>query len=131
MKIFWYDGGNRPSSEKAGMDNVPDSGHVIVGTKASIGTGAKGTGDFADLPKSLRRYGDMYQDWLDGIRQSDPDRPSCPFSYGGPLTAAYLLGNIAMKLEKSIEWDEKARRITNCPEGNQYLQRDYRKGWEI
>lgn len=131
VKVFWYDGGNRPSPEKLGIDRVPDGGHLIVGTKASIGTGAKGTGDFADVPKTLRRYGDMYQEWLAGIRESDPDRPSCPFSYGGPLTAAYLLGNIAMKLEKTIEWDEQARQITNCPDGNQYLQREYRKGWEI
>ncbi len=130
IKIFWYDGGNRPSPDKLGINPVPDSGHVLIGTKASFGTGAKSTGDFPDVPKTLRRYGDMYQDWLAGIRENDPDRPSCPFSYGGPLTAAYLLGNIAMKLEQAIEWDEMTRRITNCPDGNQYLQREYRKGWE-
>ncbi len=131
VKVFWYDGGNRPSPEKARLDRVPDGGHLLVGTKASIGTGAKGTGDFPDVPRTLRRYDDMYAEWLAGIRQGDPDRPSCPFSYAGPLTAAYLLGNIAMKLEKTIEWDESTRQITNCPEGNQYLQRPYRKGWEI
>ena len=96
-----------------------------------MGTGAKGTGDFPDVPKTLRRYGDMYQDWLAGIRESDPDRPSCPFSYGGPLTAAYLLGNIAMKINKTIEWDEQTRKITNHSDANQYLQREYRKGWKI
>ena len=82
-----------------------------------MGTGAKGTGDFPDVPQTLRRYGDMYQEWLAGIRQGDPDRPSCPFSYAGPLTAAYLLGNIAMKLEKTIEWDEKAPPGHQLPRG--------------
>jgi len=131
VKIFWYDGGNRPSPEKAGLDGVPNGGSIVVGTKASLGTGAKSSGDFADVPRTLRRYGDMYQDWLDGIRHSDPERPSCPFSYAGPLTAAYLLGNIAMKLEKTIEWDDEKGQVTNAPEANQYLQREYRKGWEI
>jgi hypothetical protein len=131
VKVYWYDGGNRPSAEKAGMEHVPDGGHLIVGTKASLGTGAKSESSFPDVPKTLRRYGDMYAEWIAGIKENDPDRPSCPFSYAGPLTEAYLLGNIAMKMEKGIEYDAKASRITNSAEANQYLQRQYRKGWEI
>jgi hypothetical protein len=131
VKIYWYDGGNRPSSEKAGMDRVPDGGHLIVGTKASLGAGAKSNRDFLGVPQTLRRYGDMYADWIAGIKESDPDRPSCPFSYAGPLTEAYLLGNIAMKMQKTIHYNAKTSRVTNCPEANQYLEREYRKGWRI
>ncbi|MHB8899232.1 MAG: Gfo/Idh/MocA family protein [Thermoguttaceae bacterium] len=131
VKIFWYDGGNRPSPEKFGADRVPESGELIVGTKASLGSGKKNAGEFADVPRTLRRYGDMYEEWLAGIRQGDPDRPSCPFSYAGPLTAAYLMGNIAMKLRKTIEWDAAAGQVTNCREASQFLQREYRKGWGI
>lgn len=131
VKVWWYDGGNRPSPEKLGMDRVPDSGSLIVGTKGSIGTGAQSSRDFSDVPRSLRRYGDMYEEWIAGIKQTDPDRPSCPFSYAGRLTAAYLLGNIAMKLETSLEWDAAANRVTNAPQANQYLQREYRTGWRI
>ena len=131
VKVYWYDGGKRPSQELVGMKNVPDGGHLIVGTKATLGTGNKSTGDFASVPKTLRRYGDMYADWIAGIKNSDPERPSCPFSYAGPLTEAYLLGNIAMKVRQTIKWDAKARKITNVPEANQYLSREYRKGWEV
>jgi len=131
LKIYWYDGGKRPSPELANMKNVPDGGHLVVGTKAILGMGNKSPGDFPDVPKTLRRYGDMYAEWIAGIKEGDPQRPSCPFSYAGPMTEAYLLGNIALKVGQRIEWDAKNMRITNCPEANQYLRREYRKGWEI
>ena len=131
VKVFWYDGGNRPSQRSSGWIGCLTAATCSSAPRPRWVPGPKGTGDFPDVPETLRRYDDMYAEWLAGIRQGDPDRPSCPFSYAGPLTAAYLLGNIAMKLEKTIEWDEKTRQVTNCPEGNQYLQREYRKGWEI
>jgi hypothetical protein len=41
------------------------------------------------------------------------------------------LGNIALKLNRKIEYDAKAMRITNCEEANQYLRREYREGWGL
>ena len=131
VKVFWYDGGKRPSSELVGMASVPDGGMLIVGTKAKLGTGNRSVRDFESVERTLHRYGDMYTEWLAGIKTSDPERPSCPFSYAGPLTEAYLLGNIALKVGQKIEWDPKAFRITNSEEANQYLKREYRRGWEI
>jgi len=131
VKVFWYDGGKTPPPDLVGMKKVPPGGWLIVGTKGILGTGNKSVKDFPDVPKTLRRYGDMYTEWLAGIKESDPDRPSCPFSYAGPLTEAYLLGNIALKVGQKIEWDAKNMRVTNCPEANQYVSREYRKGWEL
>jgi hypothetical protein len=131
VAIYWYDGGNRPAPEQVGIDRIPDSGHLIVGSKGKLGTGNLSTGSFESVPKTLRRYGDMYVEWLGGIKNGNPDQPSCPFSYAGPLTEAYLLGNIAMRVNQKIEYDAAAMRITNCEPANQYLRREYRKGWEI
>jgi hypothetical protein len=55
----------------------------------------------------------------------------CAVLNSGPLTEAYLLGNVALKVGTSIDWDAKALKVTNCPEANQYLRREYRKGWEL
>jgi len=133
VAVYWYDGGKRPSPELVGMQDVPDGGQLIVGSKAVLGTGNKSAdaAEFASVPKTFQRWGDMYQEWIAGIRQSDPNRPSCPFSYCGPMTEAYLLGNIALKVGQRIEWDPKAMRITNCERANQYLHREYRQGWEL
>jgi len=40
------------------------------------------------------------------------------------------LGNIALKLGRTIQWDAKARKITNVAEANQWLAPAYRAGWE-
>jgi len=131
VDVYWYDGGKRPSPELVRMQNVPDSGWIIVGTKATIGTGNQSLASFAGVPRTLPRYKDMYTSWLEAIRAGDPDMPSCPFHFAGPMTEAYLLGNIALKLGQAIEWDAEAFRITSPAEGNAYLTRDYRKGYEL
>ena len=53
------------------------------------------------------------------------------FAYAGPFTEAYQLGNIALRVGHRIEWDPMAFRVTNCREANQYLSREYRKGWDL
>jgi predicted dehydrogenase len=131
VKLFWHDGGKKPSPEMLGGQIGGGNGSLIIGTKATLGTGHNSVHDFPDVERSLRRPGDMYEEWIAGIKTSDPQRPSCPFSYAGPLTEAYLLGNIALKADKCVQYDAAKMRITNCEAANQYLKREYRKGWEI
>ncbi len=131
MSLYWYDGGKYPPAELLGGAEPGLNGSVIVGTKAVLGPGRQSIADFPDVPQTLRRPGNIHADWIAGIKSSDPQRPSCPFRYAGPLTEAYLLGNIALKVSRRIEWDAEAFRVTNWPEANQYLKADYRPGWEL
>jgi hypothetical protein len=76
-----------------------------------------------------------------------------PFSYGGPLTEAVLMGNLAIKAyqhkelkegkksgdwdpynypgRRTIKWDGDNMRVTNYEEANTWVKRDYREGWEL
>ncbi|MFT5751502.1 MAG: hypothetical protein ACI86L_001004 [Dokdonia sp.] len=78
---------------------------------------------------------------------------SSPFSYGGPLTEAVLMGNLAIKAfqyksfkkgkksgdwdpynypgRRTIKWDGDNMRVTNYDEANAWVKREYRKGWEL
>ena len=51
------------------------------------------------------------------------------FEYAGPLTELVHLGNIAIRAGQPIEWDAEHMRITNVPEANRFLSREYRDGW--
>ena len=42
-----------------------------------------------------------------------------------------LLGNVAYRVGKPLEWDAKSLRATNAPEAMKFLRREYRKGWEM
>jgi hypothetical protein len=71
-----------------------------------------------------------YHGWIDGCLSGV--QPSDGFEYGGPLTEAVLLGNIAVRYRDTpLQWDSQAMRISNHDEANQWLRRDYRAGWEI
>ena len=53
------------------------------------------------------------------------------FDYAGPLSETVLLGNLAVRTDKRVEWDAANMRSTNVPEANQYVKREYRKGWSL
>ncbi len=132
VDVYWYDGGKYPPTDLVRMQNVPEGGWIIVGTKAIIGTGNQSLSAFAGVPRKLPRFMATCTPvgWK-AIKAGDPDMPSCPFHFAGPMTEAYLLGNIALKLGQPIEWDAENFRITSPAEGNAYLSREYRKGWEL
>lgn len=129
VKVFWYDGGKTLPPELGG-----GLGPVYIGTKGSI---PAGRGPFQGKPEEPYTQPapgpwdreEVHVDWVRGIRTGK--QPGCHFGYSGPFTEAYLLGNIALKTGRRIEWDPQAMRITNVPEANQYLSRECRKGWEL
>lgn len=127
LKVYWYDGGQRPPANVGG-------GLVWIGTKGSL---PEGRGPFfgqktEPVPRpSPRDWGreQVHKDWVVGVKTGKP--PGCHFGYAGPFTEAYQLGNIALRVGHRIEWDPLAFRITNCREANRYLSREYRSGWEL
>jgi hypothetical protein len=42
-----------------------------------------------------------------------------------------LLGNLALRLGKRVEWDAKKMVAKNAPEAAGMVRRAYRKGWEL
>ena len=47
------------------------------------------------------------------------------------MTEAILLGNVAFRVGKRLEWDPKALKAKNCPEADAFIQHRYRKGWSL
>ncbi len=135
LKLFWYDGGKVPPGELfGGMPRRSSSGKLLIGTTGRILVGRPPfpKKDFADYQwpePTLPRRDEIHAEWIKCVRNGT--QPGCPFSYAGPMTEAYLLGNIALRVGQRIEWDPKAFRITNCPQANQYLRREYRQGWQL
>lgn len=134
VKLVWYDGGKRPPAELNDGKEFGSNGTLFVGRKGQMMVGEPPTPskDFAgyEWPKpTLPRRIEIHEDWIRAIKQND--RTGCHFGYSGPMTEAYLLGNIALKVGKKIEWDAAKMKVTNVPEANQYVKREYRKGWSL
>ena len=70
-----------------------------------------------------------HREWIEACKTGG--LTTCHFDYSGPLTEAALLGNVAYRVGRKLEWDWKGLRAANCPEANRYIQHHYRKGWGI
>jgi hypothetical protein len=67
--------------------------------------------------------------WVDAIRNGASSYGD--FLLAGPITDTFNLVAISYRLGgKQLLWDAAAGKITNIPEANQYLTREYRNGWE-
>jgi predicted dehydrogenase len=73
---------------------------------------------------------DNYQDWLDAI-EGRIDQADSNFALAGPMTETILLGVLAQRApDKKLTWDHEQLEVTGHPELKQYIQREYRAGWQ-
>ena len=89
--------------------------------------------------------------WIDackaGFNSKEHLNLTSSFDYAGPMTETVLMGNLAIRsymlrkenskgnpeffARKKLLWNGESMKITNLKEANQFVTRDYRKGWEI
>lgn len=140
VTMFWYDGGRLPAKELVHGEDMPDSGSILVGTKGTLYSpndyGAKFVllpkEDFADYKKpapTLPRSPGHFKEFAIACAGGEPAMSN--FDYAGRLTETILLGNVAMRVGQKIEWDAKNMKVTNLPEANKFLSREYREGWKL
>jgi hypothetical protein len=70
-----------------------------------------------------------HEQWIRACKTGG--KAECDFEYGGPLTEAGLLGNVAFRVGKKLEWDAKTLKAKGCPEADKFVQHQYRSGWKI
>lgn len=87
-----------------------------------------------------------YAQWVEAsIAGYGKQEVSSPFEIAGPLTEALLMANLAIRsfdIKKTVNnkttypgrytkmlWDNENMKVTNFDEANQFVKREYRKGW--
>ena len=145
VTVFWYDGGNLPPRpEGVAPETVigeGDNGSLFIGEKGAICANTYGENprllpeslmkDYKKPGESIPRIPDEnpYGEWINAIRTGT--LPGSNFGYAGPFTEWILLGNLALRAGKSLQWDSSTLSVTNAPEANQWVRKEYRKGWDI
>ncbi|MBM4075325.1 MAG: Gfo/Idh/MocA family oxidoreductase, partial [Planctomycetes bacterium] len=87
------------------------------------------TGGPRRMPSNNGHDEGMKKEWITAIKADKPDIAISNFNYAAMLTETILLGNVAMKAGKLLEWDGPNLNFKNAPEANVFLKRDYRSGW--
>lgn len=138
VNVTWYDGDQRPPAEIVALagGRIPDQGSVFLGTQGVMvlphisKPKLLPTADFADFEMPAVKGANHWHQFVDAILGRDKTQAN--FDYAGPLTEAILLGSVASRFPKTtLEWNAKKLKFTNVKEANQYVRREYRKGWEV
>ena len=138
VHITWYDGVNALSKfeKPEGLPNLPGQGSIFIGDKGSMVLPHWGAPRMYPAEKYQGyKYPkleptDHYHQFVDAVRGEG--KTLAPYDYSGPLTESVLLGGIAVRFPKQkLEWDAKNIKVTNVAEANNFVQREYRKGWEF
>ena len=139
VTLNWYDGGLKPTAliQERGL---PDWGNgvLFIGTEgmllADYGQRVLFPQEkFADFPapeQTIPNSVGHHREWINACKAGTQDT-TCNFNYSGVLTEAVLLGAVAFRVGKRLEWDAQNMRATNAPEADQLLSREYRAGWEV
>lgn len=131
----------RELKQKYPDEKFDDSGTLYVGEKGILYTGTYGNKmrivpekamlETPAPPKTLPRSSGSFADFIRACKEGRTDT-AASFDYSARLTEFTLLGNLAQYAGegKTVEWDGPKMSVTNLPELNQYLKREYRKGWQ-
>lgn len=145
LVAYWYDGGLLPPlpPELEAGRRLPPTGNLFRGTKASMLV----SGDYGESPriipeakmkaigkpaKLLERSPGQMEEWVQACLGEKPiDYTGSRFAYAGPMTETILLGNVALRIGRRLEYDGANLRFTNVSEANQYITKEYRSGWRV
>ena len=83
--------------------------------------------------------GDVFQEeWIDAckgrsnhVTHGTSSKTHCDFDYSGSMMEQMLLGLVAHRAGRKLDYDAAAGRVTNFDEANDWLKRSYRPGWML
>src|SRR5262249_44703183 len=154
LDIFWYDGGIKPPVPEdlmAENKELAEEGMMFVGDKGKVLGGFRGenpqlipeakmrayrtANNLPEPAQGQRRSGGQGGDpsgrnaaWVDAFKGGPPTYGD--FTLAGPISDAFNLASISLRLGgRRLLWDAANAKVTNVPEANKYLTREYRRGW--
>jgi predicted dehydrogenase len=137
VQLTWYQGVRKPElwQERKipqwanGMLFLGARGMILSDYQKHVLLPEKEFADFKRPPQSIPSSPGIHAEWITACKTGKPT--TCHFGYSGPLTEANHLGNVAYRAGRRLEWDAQHLRIPNAADAEQYLGREYRKGWKL
>jgi len=144
LDLFWYDGSMKPPTpeELEGDHELEPEGMMFVGEKGKILAGFHGEEPriIGAQPRNVSAAaaarargwgrGDALALWVAAMKGGKATYGD--FLLAGPISDAFNLGAVSLRLGgKRLRFDSANMKVTNLAEANQYLVREYRKGWEL
>jgi hypothetical protein len=141
VKVVWYENGKQPSRELALGQSLPSNGSLLIGDKGRLLTTDMYCAHYKLLPAEKfvdyeapqptlpRAQIGHHHEWIQAAKTDATTMAN--FEYAGRLTEAFLVGNVALRTGQSLDWDGQGMRARNCPEADEFIHPQYRKGWRL
>jgi len=142
VDLCWYDGGMRPPIPIELLEEnkeLPAEGQMFVGTKGKILTdfyvgnpvllGKPAPAQTPNRVNQVERGAAALQKFVDAVKSGNQYPGN--FREAEGITEAINLYAVALRSARMLKYDPAGRTITNVPEANKYLNREYRSGFEI
>lgn len=137
VKLIWYDGKQWPESPEGvdlkkwhlGVMFVGDKGILVADYGKWILLPEARFKDFTPPEPSIAKSPGHHQEWIQACKTGTPTL--CNFDYSGALVEHNLLGTVAFRAGKKLEWDAENLKARNCREADRFIRQSYREGWTL
>jgi predicted dehydrogenase len=138
VRVVWYDGGLKPPRPRQMPPQpLPAEGVLYIGEQGVLLAARDGPRVYPEalaakaqsVPQTLPRQPNMWHQWLAACKGGEP--AGCHFAWAGLLTEFVLLGNIAIRTGRTIEYDADKMRIIGDATADQLLAEPYHNGWSL
>ena len=72
-----------------------------------------------------------HQEWIAACKSGKHETAYSNFEIAAYLTEIILLGCVALRVGKKLEWDGPGMKANNAPEAARFVKREYREGWKL
>ncbi len=145
IRVSWYQGGAMPQSPSSWIDlNKIGHGAMFKGEKGFIIADFRRrllipSGKEADLTyfdirskeELLPELGHFQKQWTNACKNGKPSKTACNFEYSANMIETLCLGLCGYRAGESLKYDGRKGRFTNNASANQFLAKEYRKGWPM
>jgi hypothetical protein len=153
VSVWWHDGRQASPPEALGKEllstyqTVPTDGVLFVGEKGLLKSNAWGVGGVVKLKGEAKFRGvqdheagkglavslprmkgqNHMQEWIDAAKSGG--QTFQPFAMVADIAEIAMVGIVAMRFGKPIEWDSEAMKVKGAPEADALVRREPRKKW--
>jgi len=145
VKLTFYDGKRLPPSQLFHGEKIPTNGSLMIGSRGTLFTrewhgGSNAENMFLLLPRkefidyqppppTLPRTRDHHHEFIQACKGGP--RTESHFDYAAKLTEGLLVGSLALRTGKRIEWDAEKMQAVGCSEADRFIHPEFRQGWDI
>ncbi len=143
VKLNFYTGGDLPPEEVTAaliksFGSLPRTGCLLMGANGQLQSGLWNSDCYIKLnedpkfigadnhptakqvPLSIPRVKGHMDEWVDACLGGP--KVFSDFDFGGHLTEIGLAGNVALRLQKNIDWDGPNMKVPNMPEADAFIR---------